>query len=446
VYADELKRRGVTVKSLELVRESDGEQRTDAELKTFKRDLAWCTTVIGFEFLGDKRAWGAIKKQDIKRAESGAERLQVVFVPNLEYTKRSNEAASNTMQNLERVDVIVAKTEDIYERLHMLFLERKFGNGCGNLVLVPHISPGHSPEIIETADLRDAVIHFPGSSNNKNTKENCLAAARLIKEFPVLRKLIIKCSHTMRESTVGLKRTLDGEVVAPKEKKEKACVCETAVVEVRKLGVEVELVTEHLSDEAKGALYGRCRLAMCASKTEGFGHYILEASGFGCQVVTTDGVPMRSLLKRQVALVKPKKEPSGMNLGLCYSVDAEELRRAGEQLLRSDYSPLECRRNLEERIESFRQHFAHLLATVSSCVGDARCYCEEHMEAEMPPRESCELCGEEMHGELCPVNFQAPDKLCFCHSKESTCNEAKRNAHVSIEGRAACIESAHSKD
>ena len=120
----------------------------------------------------------------------------------------------------------------------------------------------------------------------------------------------------------------------------KPCKCQKARDQHNQQGgiAVIELVENRITEAEKAGLYRRCRLAICASKREGFGHTILEAAAYGCQVVTTDGMPMKSILRRQVGLAKPSKGAS-WNLGINYEVKAADIVAVPRALLREATSP-----------------------------------------------------------------------------------------------------------
>lgn len=91
-----------------------------------------------------------------------------------------------------------------------------------------------------------------------------------------------------------------------------------------------------MSYDARAELYARTRLALCASRAEGFGHYVLEAAASGALVVTTDGAPMSSLLcvPGSYALAAPEGPPGGrpQHFGTAYSVPAAAIVAAARRL------------------------------------------------------------------------------------------------------------------
>ena len=135
-----------------------------------------------------------------------------------------------------------------------------------------------------------------------------------------------------------------------------------------------------ISDEQRAQLYLRCRLAICASKAEGFGHYILEAARFGCLVVTTNAFPMAGLLTDNVALAEPTSCTT-RHYGPFHEVPSDRIIAAVERSLKpaiEEYSEAHiraCVSNFTRRCEQFQascqqayQLFQETCASVPTCV------------------------------------------------------------------------------
>jgi len=58
----------------------------------------------------------------------------------------------------------------------------------------------------------------------------------------------------------------------------------------------IRLIAAKLSNDEVVELQNRCGVHLCTSRTEGFGHYIVEALSCGAVVVTTDAAPMNELV------------------------------------------------------------------------------------------------------------------------------------------------------
>jgi glycosyltransferase involved in cell wall biosynthesis len=79
-------------------------------------------------------------------------------------------------------------------------------------------------------------------------------------------------------------------------------------------------------------LQNQCGIHLCPSKTEGFGHYMMEAMSAGAVVITTDAPPMNEFIKDPRCLVRyVKKTP--LYLATTYEVDHIELQRKIDYLI-----------------------------------------------------------------------------------------------------------------
>lgn len=216
-------------------------------------------------------------------------------------------------------------------------------------------------------------------------------------------KLIIKCSHS-KSSLKSRKRPRFAL-----EEEESCCVCKPQCLKSMFPLMEIIFKSGHTSEQEKQALYLQSRLAVCASESEGFGHHVLEAAGFGCQVVTTKGQPMESILRWQVAPSSSKSR----NLGLQHSLTSEEIYEAACELLQTKkYDQFVCQKNLAWRIDTFRSHFEHLLKIILFGFRPPLC-CTKHFRCPILEVVSCPTCESRMHAALKHVNSQQPDRIAF---------------------------------
>ena len=166
------------------------------------------------------------------------------------------------------------------------------------------------------------IIHFAGSSPWKNTYENCLAGLEILERFN-LNKLIIKItSFKNNKFNTHLINNFDKLMELCNKNKDK-----------------IELIMNNvITENEKAELYKSCRLALCCSYAEGFGHYIMEAAYYGCLIITTSGIPMNCLLthKNTYELVEPISQKN-INYGIKYITKSNDIVIAANRLNIMDY-------------------------------------------------------------------------------------------------------------
>lgn len=86
----------------------------------------------------------------------------------------------------------------------------------------------------------------------------------------------------------------------------------------------VRLITERVSRTKLTNLQNKCGFHLCPSKTEGFGHYIMEAMAVSAVVITTDAPPMNEFIHDERCLVK-YKSTGQQYYATTYSVDESDL-------------------------------------------------------------------------------------------------------------------------
>jgi len=130
---------------------------------------------------------------------------------------------------------------------------------------------------------------------------------------------------------------------------------------------KVKIIDTYLSEEEKSKLYHRTGVALCASAREGFGHYILEAASYGCQVVTTDGFPMSEILETQVYLATAKRKlPDDDSLwGFRYECKKDEIKQACYAALSVTMNPSEAKGNIRRRKRMFLEDFKSFLTNAN---------------------------------------------------------------------------------
>ena len=227
----------------------------------------------------------------------------------------------------ELVDFYIGKTQGQHDYIASL-------NWAGETHRINFASPfSERPGSVD----RKCLLHIAGSSPYKNSMEQLRAGIELV-EAGHFDEFYLKLSshHTTIQQMVERMKKL------------------------AKAHPRVHIIDRYLSEEEKIDLYQKTRVALCASAREGFGHYILEAASHGCQVVTTDGYPMKELLDEQVYLANAKRKmPEDENAlwGFRYECKKEEVKLAVMKALADDFKPHLAVGNLQKRKDLFLKDF-----------------------------------------------------------------------------------------
>lgn len=247
-----------------------------------------------------------------------------------------NQFLKPTVQNINAVSTIIVKTNSL-----KAIVKKSLPNFKGKIICIEHYT--YIPTqmlLIDYKQPRRNIVHYAGTSYMKNTLQNCLAGIKLLKHFPkYFDKFIVKITNS---------RMLDKFYPDTISSILKAAT-PNVVISIDKPD----------SDEEKWKLLSSCRLALCASNAEGFGHYILEAALAGCQVITTNGSPMKDVLsiKDTFSLAKPNASKK-CGFGIWYEIDANAIFEAASNLiLKSEYKPQNCKLNWDARVEKFHKTF-----------------------------------------------------------------------------------------
>lgn len=127
----------------------------------------------------------------------------------------------------------------------------------------------------------------------------------------------------------------------------------------------VELITKRISSSALLNLQNQCGIHLCPSKTEGFGHYIMEAMSVGAVVITTNGPPMNDFITDARCLVKCSRT-GRKKYATTYIISSQSLAhtvKALQQLSNEELREI-GQRNREEylrRAAEFKQNFELLI-------------------------------------------------------------------------------------
>lgn len=103
--------------------------------------------------------------------------------------------------------------------------------------------------------------------------------------------------------------------------------------EVPELPPNVRLVSEYLPDDALRALQNACGVHLCPSRSEGWGHSIVEGMSCRAVVMTTDAPPMNELVAADRGVLVPWRKSQPRKLGVSYHVDPVRLEEAVSGLI-----------------------------------------------------------------------------------------------------------------
>lgn len=127
----------------------------------------------------------------------------------------------------------------------------------------------------------------------------------------------------------------------------------------------IYLVHQRITEENLLNLQNECGIQLCTSKTEGFGHYIMEAMSAEAVVITTDGPPMNEFIQDKRCLVRCL--PSSKNqYATLYTMQDEDLAEVVKGLQRLSHDELReiGRKNRQEylrRCEDFKRNFEKII-------------------------------------------------------------------------------------
>lgn len=151
-----------------------------------------------------------------------------------------------------------------------------------------------------------AFLHVAGKSGNKGTRA-ILEAWKQHPEWP--RLTVVQRSNTSQENEAD--------------------------------PANVVRLTRYLTDEALRSLQNSHRFHLCPSRTEGFGHYLMEALSVGAVTLTTDGAPMNELVAAERGILIPVAHTGRQATATTWLADAHEIADAVERALAMDEAQCE---------------------------------------------------------------------------------------------------------
>jgi glycosyltransferase involved in cell wall biosynthesis len=90
----------------------------------------------------------------------------------------------------------------------------------------------------------------------------------------------------------------------------------------------VNLLTDYLPDNEIARLYNEHTIHLCPSRSEGWGHYIVEAMACKALVITTDGPPMNELVQPERGRIVTPNRTEARHIGTNYYADTALLEKA----------------------------------------------------------------------------------------------------------------------
>lgn len=257
------------------------------------------------------------------------------FIPNAEF-------CSASLADLKKFDLTLCKTEESFRIFTPLCKETFFLGFTSINRYQPSISKNFSHH-----------LHVAGKSHMKGTIE-IFNIWKKYRDLPYL--ILIKhkddiyaADHTPKKNPFNF-----SSISKPKN---------------------LKFINKRIAKRSLLSMQNGCGIHLCPSKTEGFGHYLMEAMSTGAVVITTDAPPMNEFIHDQRCLVKYRSSGK-KKYATTYSIDEKELAKTVKALQRLSHHELKAigdhnREEFLRRDEEFKQNFEKLMKKAALNLKDA---------------------------------------------------------------------------
>ena len=134
-----------------------------------------------------------------------------------------------------------------------------------------------------------------------------------------------------------------------------------------KVSANVDLISRRLEEEELLHLQNSCGIHLCPSRSEGWGHYIVEAMSCRVVTVTTDAPPMNELVDPDRGILVPFRSSESRHLGTSFRVCPDSLVDTVTRILETPSHELaalgrNARRWFQNNDATFRKRFRQLVS------------------------------------------------------------------------------------